>query len=182
MVVAASVYTAITTASFAASFINFDKTVSRRNGFFQDISNRVHPEVQPAFYGEEEPLWRFSSVHHSRVIRIQQATCSQATIIMQATSRILASIFGEIIGSKSSKIDELARSSDCAISATASSRSEQIIYAPPPDRPKSISPWPPQIEYSGTQVIAISERLMLHIRRPGRSIKDQFNQDKSKTF
>ena len=168
-----------------AAFINFDNTGEQKEwDFFKTFEAGSLKHYEPGF------LWQGSTdlkIQQCPVFRgSSNSTGDPFTGYNYNASYIggiLASVFGETIGSNSSKIDELERSSDCAIFGDGQFTSGANKFMRSPQAGKLDISFAAADRYAGTQGYRhLGKTNVAYCDGRVESIKERFTQTKSKTI
>lgn len=184
MVLAASVYTCDNDGFFPlAAFINFNNASEQKEwDFFRTFDAGTMKQCSPGY------LWQGKTIMEIQQCPSFKGSSNSAgdpfTGYNYNTSYIggiLASILGEIIGSKSSRIDEVARSSDCAIFGDGQFTLGTNKFMRSPQAGKLDIAFAAADRYSGTQGYRhLGKTNVAYCDGRVESVKDRFTQTKSK--
>jgi prepilin-type processing-associated H-X9-DG protein len=184
MVLAASGYTSDNDGFFPlAAFLNFsDSSVQKEWDFFRTFEAGTVKRCSPGFLWQGKtdmeiqqcPSFRGSSNSTGDPFTGYNYNASYI-------GGILASVFGEIVGSNSSKIDEVARSSDCAIFGDGQFTLGANKFMRSPQAGKLDAAFASADRYSGTQGYRhLGKTNVAYCDGRVESVKDQFTRTKSK--
>ena len=185
MLLAASCYTCDNDGFFPlAAFINFDNAGEQKEwDFFRTFELGVVKKCSPGF------LWQGKTSMEIQQCPSFRGSSNSAgdpftgyNYNASYIGGILVSIFGEISGSKSSKIDDLVRSSDCAIFGDGQFTLGANKYMRSPQAGKLDNAFAAADRYAGTQGYRhLGKTNVAYCDGRVAAVSDRFTQTKSKT-